>query len=106
MSFRVPVSDVSVVDLTVKLKKKATKNDIENAIIEATKNEELKNIVGFTKDDVVSTDFIGDTRSCIFDSGACVYLNDTFVKLIAWYDNEMGYSTRLVDLILYTSKIQ
>jgi len=106
MAFRVPTADVSVVDLTCKLKKSATKKDIEDAIIEATKSEDMKGILAFTNEDVVSSDFIGDSHSSIFDSHASVYLSDTFVKLIAWYDNEWGYSNRLVDLILYTNKIQ
>lgn len=106
MAFRVPTADVSVVDLTCKLKNSATKKDIENAILEASKSEDLKGILGFTNEEVVSSDFIGDSRSSIFDSTASVYLTDTFVKLVAWYDNEWGYSNRLVDLILYTSKIE
>jgi len=104
MAFRVPTADVSVVDLTVKLKNPAKKGDIEKVMEELSKGE-LKGILGFTRDDVVSSDFIGDTRSSIFDANACVYLTDTFVKLIAWYDNEIGYSNRLVDLMVYTSKI-
>lgn len=106
MAFRVPTADVSVVDLTCKLKTSATKKDIENAILEATKSEDFHGVLGFTNEEVVSSDFIGDSRSSIFDSNASVYLTDTFVKLVAWYDNEWGYSNRLVDLILYTSKIQ
>jgi glyceraldehyde-3-phosphate dehydrogenase/erythrose-4-phosphate dehydrogenase len=103
MAFRVPNADVSVVDLTCRLNKSATKQDIEQAILEASKSSELKGIIGFTDEEVVSSDFIGDSRSSIFDAKACVYLNDHFVKLIAWYDNEWGYSCRLVDMLLYVS---
>jgi len=105
MAFRVPTADVSVVDLTVKLSKSAKKEDVEKAIIHASKNE-LKGIISFVNDEVVSSDFIGDTHSCIYDAGASIFLSDTFCKLIAFYDNEMGYSNRLVDLMIYTSKIQ
>jgi glyceraldehyde 3-phosphate dehydrogenase len=104
MAFRVGTADVSVVDLTVKLNKPAKRSDIEKVILEASKGE-LKGILDFTKDEVVSSDFIGDMHSSIFDSTASVYLSDTFVKLVAWYDNEWGYSNRLVDLMIYTSKI-
>jgi len=106
MAFRIPTADVSVVDLNVKTQKPVKRKDVEKAIIEASKSEDLKGIISFTKDEVVSSDFIGDSHSCIFDSTACVYLNDNFMKLVAWYDNEWGYSCRLVDLIVYTSKIQ
>jgi len=105
MSFRVPNADVSVVDLTCKLKKSAKKEDIEKAIIDASKSDDMKGILGFTNEEVVSSDFIGDSRSSIFDAKASIYLNDTFVKLIAWYDNEWGYSCRLVDLMLYTNMV-
>lgn len=103
MSFRVPTADVSVVDLTCRLKKAATKADVEAAIHEASKSEEMKGIIGFTDEEVVSSDFIGDTRSSIFDARACVYLNDHFVKLISWYDNEIGYATRLAEMVIYVS---
>jgi len=103
MSFRVPVPDVSVVDLTCKLEKPATYQDICNAVKAAAAGE-LKGIVDFTEEEVVSSDFIGDTHSCIFDSKAGIALNDSFVKLIAWYDNEMGYSHRVVDLVEFIAK--
>ncbi|XP_061163378.1 glyceraldehyde-3-phosphate dehydrogenase-like [Saccostrea echinata] len=98
MAFRVPVPDVSVVDLTCRLSKGASYNDIKAAIKSASENE-LKGILGYTEDDVVSQDFRGDKRSSIFDAKAGIALNDNFVKLVSWYDNEFGYSYRVVDLI-------
>ncbi|KAG8641652.1 hypothetical protein MANES_12G015500v8 [Manihot esculenta] len=98
MAFRVPTVDVSVVDLTVRLEKKATYEEIKNAIKEESEGK-LKGILGYTEDDVVSTDFVGDSRSSIFDAKAGIALNDNFVKLVSWYDNEWGYSTRVLDLI-------
>jgi len=103
MSFRVPTPDVSVVDLTARLEKPASYADICNAIKEAA-NGELKGILTYTEDEVVSTDFIGDSHSSIFDSKAGISLNNNFVKLIAWYDNEWGYSNRVVDLLIYVAK--
>jgi len=103
MAFRVPTPDVSVVDLTVRLEKAATYKEICDAVKAASENE-LKGILGFTEDEVVSTDFVGDTHSSIFDAKAGISLNPNFVKLISWYDNEMGYSTRVIDLILHMSK--
>jgi len=100
MSFRVPNPDVSVVDLTVRLEKPASYEDIKNAIKEAAAGP-LKGIMGYTEDEVVSTDFIGDPRSSIFDAKAGITLNNNFHKLIAWYDNEWGYSHRVVDLLEY-----
>uniref|UniRef100_A0A803PH71 Glyceraldehyde-3-phosphate dehydrogenase n=1 Tax=Cannabis sativa TaxID=3483 RepID=A0A803PH71_CANSA len=100
MSFRVPTVDVSVVDLTVRLAKAATYDDIKNAIKEESEGK-LKGILGYTEDDVVSTDFIGDSRSSIFDAKAGIALNENFVKLVSWYDNEWGYSSRVVDLIVH-----
>ena len=105
MSFRVPVPDVSVVDLTVALKKPATYEDIKQAVKEASESEELKGILGYTEEKVVSSDFISDPRSSIFDSLAGISLNDNFVKLVSWYDNEYGYSHRVVDLIRYMNKV-
>jgi len=105
MSFRVPVPDVSVVDLTVALKKPATYDEIKQAVKEASESEELKGILGYTEDKVVSSDFISDPRSSIFDSLAGISLNDKFVKLVSWYDNEYGYSHRVVDLIKYMNKV-
>jgi len=98
MSFRVPTLDVSVVDLTVKLAKPTTYEEICAKMKEASETT-LKGILGYTEDMVVSSDFIGDTRTSIFDAKAGIMLNDTFVKLVSWYDNEMGYSNKVLDLI-------
>jgi len=103
MAFRVPTVDVSVVDLTVRLKKPAKYEEIKKKIKEVSEGE-LKGIVGYTEDKVVSMDFKGSTISCIFDAEAGIALNDHFVKLIAWYDNEWGYSHRLIDLVEYIAK--
>ncbi|KAI3426766.1 Glyceraldehyde-3-phosphate dehydrogenase [Psidium guajava] len=103
MSFRVPTVDVSVVDLTVRLEKPATYEEIKAAIQEESKGK-LKGILGYTDEDVVSTDFVGDSRSSIFDAKAGIALNKNFVKLVSWYDNEWGYSTRVVDLIVHMAK--
>jgi len=100
LAFRVPTPDVSVVDLTVKLSKPAKYEQIVAAIRKRA-DSDLKGIVGVTDDEVVSQDFIQDKRSCIFDVKAGISLNDTFVKLVAWYDNEWGYSNRLVDLMIH-----
>ncbi|KAI8343598.1 glyceraldehyde-3-phosphate dehydrogenase [Chlamydoabsidia padenii] len=104
MSFRVPNPDVSVVDLTVRLEKPASYDEIK-AVIKKASEGELKGILGYTEDEVVSTDFIGDSHSSIFDAKAGISLNPHFVKLISWYDNEFGYSTRTVDLISYIAKV-
>jgi glyceraldehyde 3-phosphate dehydrogenase len=98
MALRVPTPDVSVVDLTCRLEKAASYEDICKAMKEASEGE-LKGILGYTEDAVVSTDFVGDTRTSIFDADAGIGLNDHFVKVISWYDNEMGYSTKVVELI-------
>ena len=98
MSFRVPVADVSVVDLTVRLEKSATYEEIKKAMKEASEGE-LKGILGYTEDDVVSQDFLGDARTSIFDAKAGIALNNNFVKVVAWYDNEWGYSNKLIDLV-------
>jgi len=103
MSFRVPTPDVSVVDLTCKLAKPATYEEICKVIKNASEGP-LKGIMGYTEDEVVSTDFLGDSRSSIFDAKAGISLNPTFVKLISWYDNEWGYSHRVVDLLIHVSK--
>jgi glyceraldehyde 3-phosphate dehydrogenase len=100
MAFRVPVHDGSVVDLTVRLAKPATYEEIKAKVKEASEGP-LKGILGYTEDEVVSTDFIGDTRSSIFDANAGIQLNPHFVKLVSWYDNEFGYSMRVIDLIKY-----
>ncbi|MCR3754804.1 MAG: glyceraldehyde-3-phosphate dehydrogenase A [Candidatus Westeberhardia cardiocondylae] len=102
MSFRVPISNVSVVDLTVRLKKKASYADICSAIKSASEND-LKGIMGYTNEDVVSSDFNGETLTSIFDEKAGISLNDYFVKLISWYDNEVGYSNKVLDFISYIS---
>ncbi|MGN1221663.1 MAG: type I glyceraldehyde-3-phosphate dehydrogenase, partial [Christensenellales bacterium] len=104
MSFRVPTADVSAVDLTCKLKKSTTYDEIKDAVKRASEGE-LKGILGYTEDAVVSTDFVTDPRTCIFDATAGIMLNDTFVKLIAWYDNEWGYSNKTVDLISYMCSV-
>ena len=98
ISMRVPTLDVSVVDLTVNLEKPATKADI-CAAMKAASEGELKGILGYTEDAVVSSDFLGDARTSIFDANAGVYLTDTFVKVVSWYDNEWGYSNKVVELI-------
>ena len=103
MSFRVPTVDVSVVDLTVNLAKPATYEEICAAVKEASEGE-LKGILGYTDELLVSSDFIHDPRTSIFDEKAGIALTDTFVKLVAWYDNEWGYSNKLVDLAVYMSK--
>ncbi|KAF9324560.1 Glyceraldehyde-3-phosphate dehydrogenase 2 [Podila minutissima] len=100
MAFRVPTPDVSVVDLTARLEKPATYEQIK-AVIKAAAEGPMKGVMGYTEDEVVSTDFIGDTHSSIFDAKAGIALSDTFVKLVSWYDNEVGYSTRVVELIEY-----
>ncbi|MDJ1469198.1 type I glyceraldehyde-3-phosphate dehydrogenase [Cytophagaceae bacterium DM2B3-1] len=104
MSFRVPVADVSVVDLTARLKTPATYEEIK-AEMKRASEQELKGILGYTEDEVVSSDFIGDARTSIFDAKAGIQLSPTFVKVVSWYDNEWGYSNKLVELITYTAKI-
>jgi len=104
MAFRVPTADVSVVDLTVRLAKPATYEQIKAAVKHAADNE-LKGILGYTEDEVVSSDFIGDSHSSIFDAKAGISLNDGFVKLVSWYDNEFGYSCRVVDLIKHVYSV-
>ncbi len=104
MSFRVPVADVSVVDLTVKLVKPASYDQIK-AAMKAASEGDLKGIMGYTEDEVVSQDFLGDSRTCIFDAKAGIALNDHFVKVVAWYDNEWGYSNKLIDLVQEVSKV-
>jgi glyceraldehyde 3-phosphate dehydrogenase len=104
MSLRVPVADVSVVDLTVRLKKGASYEAIKAAMKEASEGE-LKGILGYTEDEVVSEDFKGDARTSIFDAKAGIGLNDNFVKVVSWYDNEWGYSNKLIDLVQELGKI-
>ena len=104
MSMRVPTLDVSVVDLTCSLAKPTTYDEICNAIKEASEGA-LKGILGYTEDMVVSSDFLGDARTSIFDAKAGIMLNDHFVKLVSWYDNEWGYSNKVLELIKHMSKV-
>lgn len=104
MSFRVPTVDVSVVDLTCRLAKPTTYEEIK-AVIKKHSETDMKGILGYTEDLVVSSDFIGDARTSIFDAVGGIMLSDTFVKLIAWYDNEWGYSNKVVDLIAYMASV-
>ena len=104
MSMRVPTLDVSVVDLTVNLAKPATYDEI-CAAMKAASEGELKGILGYTEDDVVSSDFLGDPRTSIFDKKAGIALTDTFVKVVSWYDNEWGYSNKLLNLIEHMAKV-
>ncbi|RNL95100.1 type I glyceraldehyde-3-phosphate dehydrogenase [Sinomicrobium pectinilyticum] len=104
MAFRVPTPDVSVVDLTVRLKKETSYEEIKKAVKAASEGE-LKGILGYTEELVVSQDFVGDTRTSIFDADAGIELNSKFFKVIAWYDNEAGYSSKLVDLALHVSSL-
>lgn len=104
MAFRVPTADVSVVDLTVKLEKETSYEEIKKAMKNASQNE-LKNILGYTEEAVVSQDFIGDVRTSIFDAEAGIELNSRFFKVVAWYDNEAGYSNKLLDLASHISKL-
>nr|WP_321409747.1 type I glyceraldehyde-3-phosphate dehydrogenase [uncultured Carboxylicivirga sp.] len=105
MAFRVPTPDVSVVDLTVNLAKPASYADIKAAMKEASETY-LKGILGYTEDAVVSNDFTGDTRTSIFDAEAGIALTDTFVKVVSWYDNEMGYSAKVCELIQYMDSVK
>lgn len=100
MAFRVPTPDVSVVDLTVKLEKAATYEEIKLKMKEASETS-MKGVLGYTEDAVVSNDFIGDARTSIFDAGAGIQLSEKFVKVVSWYDNEWGYSNKVVDLIAF-----
>lgn len=104
MSFRVPTVDVSVVDLTVKLAKETSYDDIMAVLKKASENE-MKGILGFTEDDVVSQDFVGDARTSIVDAKAGIGLNSTFFKLVSWYDNEYGYSSKLIDLSVHIANL-
>lgn len=104
MAFRVPTINVSVVDLTCRLEKPAAYDEIKAVVKKASENE-LKGILGYTEEDVVSSDFIHDARTSIFDAKAGIALSDNFVKLVAWYDNEWGYSNKVIDLIIYMAKV-
>lgn len=105
MSFRVPTPDVSVVDLTVRLEKETNYEAICAAMKEASEGE-LAGVLGYTEDAVVSNDFVGDPRTSIFDAGAGIQLSPTFVKVVSWYDNEMGYSTKVCELIEYMESVK
>ena len=105
MSFRVPTLDVSVVDLTCRLEKAATYEEIKTAMKEASEGE-LKGILGYTEEDVVSSDFLGDPRTSIFDAKAGIALNSNFVKLVSWYDNEWGYSNKVLELIAHMATVK
>lgn len=104
MAFRIPTIDVSVIDLTVNLKSSTNYEDICLAMKNASEND-LKGILGYTEEDVVSTDFIGDSRTSIFDAGASIMLNEKFVKVVSWYDNEWGYSSKIVELIQHMNSV-
>jgi glyceraldehyde 3-phosphate dehydrogenase len=104
MSFRVPTPNVSVVDLTCRLEKPATYAEI-CAAMKAASEGELKGILGYTEDQVVSTDFIGETQTSVFDAKAGISLNNNFVKVVSWYDNEMGYSMKVIELIQHMYKV-
>src|SRR6185436_15305768 len=104
MSFRVPTADVSVVDLTCRLEKAAKYEDIK-AAVKAASEGPMKGIMGYTEDDVVSSDFIGESCTCVFDAKAGIALNDHFVKLVAWYDNEWGYSCKVMDLLMHMAAV-
>ncbi len=104
MAFRVPTVDVSVIDLTVKFKKETSYDAIKKLVKNASESE-FKGIIGYTEDEVVSQDFVSETRTSVFDAGAGVELNSRFFKLIAWYDNEYGYSTKIVDLLEYAASL-
>lgn len=99
---QVPTADVSLVDLTIRTEKACSGDDIKAALKKASEGE-MKGILGYTELPVVSQDFVHDARSSIVDAAACIFLNDNFHKVISWYDNEWGYSNRLVDLAIYTS---
>ena len=105
MSFRVPTADVSVVDLTCRLEKACTYEDVKAAMKKASEGE-LKGILGYTEDAVVSSDFLNDARTSIFDAGAGIQLNEHFVKVVSWYDNEWGYSNKILEMIKCTSTVK
>jgi glyceraldehyde 3-phosphate dehydrogenase len=104
MSFRVPVMDVSVVDLTVNLTKGTTYEEVCKVMKEASEGE-LKGILGYTEESVVSQDFVGETCTSVFDAGAGIALTDTFIKVVSWYDNEYGYSTKIIDLLEHSASL-
>ena len=105
MSFRVPTLDVSVVDLTCRLEKATTMEEIK-AVLKAASEGEMKGVMGYTEDAVVSSDFIGDSRTSIFDAEASIMLNPNFVKLVSWYDNEWGYSSKILDMMAHMATVK
>ena len=105
MAFRVPTLDVSVVDLTCRIQKSASYEEIKDCMKKASQDK-LKNILGYTEDDVVSTDFVGEVCTSVFDAKAGIALNNNFIKLIAWYDNEWGYSNKVLDLIVHMDSVK
>jgi len=105
MAFRVPTADVSVVDLTVRLEKSASYDEIKAAMKLASETT-MKGILGYTEDSVVSTDFIHESRTSVFDANAGIALNGNFVKLVSWYDNEWGYSCKVLDLIAHMDSVK
>jgi glyceraldehyde 3-phosphate dehydrogenase len=105
MSFRVPTVNVSVVDLTCRIEKAASYDDVKAAMKEASEGE-MKGVLGYTEDSVVSSDFIGDSRTSIFDANAGISLNPNFVKVVSWYDNEWGYSCKILEMICYMNTVK
>ena len=105
MSFRVPTLDVSVVDVVFRLAKEASYDEIKAAVKEASEGE-MKGILGYTEEEVVSSDFLGDARTSIFDAKAGIALNKNFVKLVSWYDNEWGYSNKVLELIVHMATVK
>ncbi|MFI5221669.1 MAG: type I glyceraldehyde-3-phosphate dehydrogenase, partial [Bacteroidia bacterium] len=105
MSFRVPTPNVSVVDLVCRIEKGASYDEIKAAMKKASENE-LKGILGYTEDDVVSNDFLGDARTSIFDAKAGISLSNNFVKVVSWYDNEWGYSNKVLDLMMHMDSVK
>jgi glyceraldehyde 3-phosphate dehydrogenase len=105
MSFRVPTINVSVVDLTCRIEKSATYEDIKAAMKTASETT-LKGVLGYTEEQVVSSDFITDPRTSIFDAGAGIMLNANFVKVVAWYDNEWGYSVKVLDMVAHMATVK
>ncbi len=104
MAFRVPTVDVSIIDLTVRLEKATSYEEIKKVMKNASENE-FKGILGYTEDEVVSQDFVSETRTSVFDAGAGIELNPNFFKIISWYDNEFGYATKIVDLLEYSASL-
>ncbi|CAH8283162.1 glyceraldehyde 3-phosphate dehydrogenase [Mariniflexile fucanivorans] len=105
MAFRVPTPDVSVVDLTVRTEKAASWEEVKAVLKKASESGDLKGVLGYTEEAVVSQDFVSESMTSVFDADASIALNDNFFKLVSWYDNEFGYSTKLVDLAQYISKV-